>query len=162
MEQMGFAVCCLACDAPDVPGSERCRACIDGHARSRDRLTSDKAVSKAQRLARELITMLADPANHIDDDAHGEWMVRYAGLVSEHQGVAKAKTHEEVVARFEKERKKRKRSIIRDVANQNKWLDDPPDKFEREDLLSVFGADPRRRPMTWEDLLEEIEGLLDD
>ena len=59
-------------------------------------------------------------------------------------------------------RKKSKRYIIRDVANQNKRLDDPPDKFEREDLLSVFGADPGRRPMTWEDLLEEIEGLLDD
>ncbi|MBM47170.1 MAG: hypothetical protein CMA54_00435 [Euryarchaeota archaeon] len=162
MEQMGFAVCCLACDAPDAAGSERCRFCIDGHSRSRDHLTSGKATSKAQRLARELITMLVDPANHIDDDAHGDWMVRYLALVNEHQGVAKAKTHKEVVARFEAERKKRKRSIIRDVANQNKWLDQPPDASEREDLLSAFGADPEHRPKTWEELLEEIEGLLDD
>jgi hypothetical protein len=162
MEQMGFAVCCLACDAPDAPGSERCRVCIDGHSKSRDHLTTGKATSKAQRLARELITMLSDPANHIDDDSHGDWMARYAALVNEHQGVAKAKTHEEVVARFEEERKKRKRSIIRDVANQNRWLVEPPDASEREDLLALFGTDPEHRPLTWEDLLEEIEGLLDD
>jgi len=162
MEQMGFAVCCLACDAPDTPGSVRCRVCIEGHSRSRDHLTTGKATSKAQRLARELITMLAKPANHIDDDAHGDWMVRYAALVNEHQGVAKAKTHKEVIARFEEERNKRKRSIIRDVANQNKWLGEPPDASEREDLLALFGADTEHRPLTWEDLLEEIEDLLDD
>jgi hypothetical protein len=83
-------------------------------------------------------------------------------LVNEHQGVAKAKTHKEVIARFEEERNKRKRSIIRDVANQNKWLGEPPDASEREDLLALFGADTEHRPLTWEDLLEEIEDLLDD
>jgi hypothetical protein len=59
MEQMGFAVCCLTCDAADVAGSERCRVCIESHARARERLTSGPASSKAERLAREFVTMLA-------------------------------------------------------------------------------------------------------
>ena len=74
MEQMGFSVCCLMCDAPDVAGSERCKACIKGHTRARDRLTSGKARTKAQRLARELVTMISDPFNYIDDEIHGESM----------------------------------------------------------------------------------------
>ena len=31
MEQMGFSISCLTCDAPDVTGSSRCRSCIKAH-----------------------------------------------------------------------------------------------------------------------------------
>ena len=85
MEQMGFSVCCLMCDAADVPGSERCKACIKGHTRARDRLTSGKASTKAQRLARELVTMLSDPFSYIDDEIHGESMQYYSEIIREHQ-----------------------------------------------------------------------------
>ena len=94
MEQMGFSICCLTCDAPDVTGSSRCRSCIAAHTRARDRM-SGQATSKADRLSRELVTMLASPAKYIDDTEHGELMLHYVTLISQHQGTVSAKTQEE-------------------------------------------------------------------
>ena len=97
MEQMGFSICCLTCDAPDIAGSKRCRGCIESHTRARDRM-SGQATSKADRLSRELVAMLASPASYIDDTEHGELMLHYVTLISEHQGTVSAKTQEEIDA----------------------------------------------------------------
>ena len=111
MEQMGFSICCLTCDAPDVTGSSRCRSCIAAHTRARDRM-SGQATSKADRLSRELVPMLASPAKYIDDTEHGELMLHYVTLISQHQGTVSAKTQEEVEEMFRRQRRHKKASLL--------------------------------------------------
>ncbi len=160
MEQMGFSICCLNCDAPDVPGSERCKACIQSHTRARDRLTSGKAGTKAQRLARELVTMLSDPFSYTEDDEHGRWMEEYAEMIREHQfDPERDDKDQRTVHRL---RLSRKKSLIRDVANQNRWSERPPDEIEIDEMIELLRDGKSKSPMTWEDLIAEIEGLLED
>lgn len=159
MEQMGFSICCLSCDAPDVAGLARCKSCMEGHARYRERLTIGKATTKAQRLAREFVTMLADPAEHLDDDVHGKWMERYSLLINEHEFDPDPNKARATVQRA---RVSRKTSVIRDVANQNKWTDNPPDEAEIDEMLAAFGGRKEEAPMTWDDLISEIEEMLED
>lgn len=162
MEEMGFAVCCLACDAPDVPGTDRCRGCIDSHARARDKLTSGPASSKAERLAREHVTMLADPGKHIDDNEHGEFMLAYQRLIDAHQGVEEVVTMEQVEARFAQQREKQDRSLIRKVANQNPWADRAPDPEERLQMLEMLGSEAPPEVPSWDDLMAEVGELLEE
>ncbi len=160
MEQMGFSVCCLNCDAPDIPGSERCKSCIQSHTRARDRLTSGKASTKAQRLARELVTMLADPFSHVEDDEHGKWMEAYAEMIREHQfDPERDDKDQRTVHRL---RLSRKKSLIRDVANQNRWSERPPDEVEIDEMRELLREGEPNTRMTWEDLIAEIEGMLED
>ena len=160
MNMMGFSVCCLCCDEPDVAGSERCRSCIASHSRTRERL-STQATSKADRLAREFVTMLSNPAAHTEDPTHGEMMIHYSSLIDAHQGQAPAKTIEEMVAVFERQRNKRQRSLIRDVANQNEWNDVELDAEQREEMLAkITGERPKHIP-SGEELLSEVEELLE-
>ena len=150
----------MCCDEPDVAGSERCRSCIASHSRTRERL-STQATSKADRLAREFVTMLSNPAAHTEDPTHGEMMIHYSSLIDAHQGQAPAKTIEEMVAVFEWQRNKRQRSLIRDVANQNEWNDVELDAEQREEMLAkITGERPKHIP-SWEELLSEVEELLE-
>ena len=151
MEQMGFSICCLSCDAPDVAGLARCKSCMDGHAKFRDRLTIGTATTKAQSLAREFVTMLADPEGYIDDDDHGK--------ISDHEHDPESTQSRTTLSRA---RVARKTSIIREVANQNKWVDKPPEESEMDELLAAFGGRDEEGPMTWDDLLSEIEEMLED
>ena len=158
MEQMGFSVCCLMCDAPDVAGSERCKSCIRGHTRARDRLTSGKARTKAQRLARELVTMLSDPFSYIDDEIHGESMQYYSEIIREHQ-----QDPDKPTPRLERsQRLSRKTSLIREVANKNRWLHKPPDEEQIEEMREILRDGDVRPPLTWDELITEIEDMLDD
>ncbi len=157
MEQMGFSVCCLLCDAPDVAGSIRCKECIRGHTRARDRLTSGKARTKAERLARELVTMLADPFSHTDDDSHGKWMQTYSDMIREHQHDPKKGGE----SRLRSKRLSRKTSLIREVGNKNKWAENPPDESQMEEMREILRDGDSKPPMTWDDLISEIEEILD-
>ena len=158
MEQMGFSLCCLMCDAPDVAGSERCKICIKSHTRVRDRLTSGKARTKAQRLARELTTMLSNPLSHIDDAIHGESMQYYSKIVREHQQDPDNALRRETRS----QRLSRKTSLIRQVANQNTWADRPPDEDQIDEMRGILRDGDGRSPLTWDDLFAEIEDMLDD
>jgi len=158
MEQMGFSVCCLTCDAPDVAGSERCKICINSHTRARDSLTSGKARTKAQRLARELVTMLSDPFSHIDDEIHGESMQYYSEIIREHQQDPDNPPRRQTKS----QRLSRKISLIREVANQNSWADRPPDEDQIDEMREILRDDDGRSPLTWDDLFGEIEDMLDD
>ncbi len=162
MEQMGFSICCLTCDAPDVAGTERCRGCIASHAKARDNLTSGPSSSKADRLAREFVSMLADPGKSIDDAAHGELMIYYQKLINLHQGDKEMNTLQQVEERFNQQRSKEDRSLIRDVANQNPWANNPPSHEEREEMLALFDPDEDLDSKTWDDLIAEVGELLDD
>ncbi len=160
MEQMGFSICCLSCDAPDIPGLTRCKACIQTHSRTRDRLTSGKARTKAQRLARELITMLSDPFSHIEDENHGKWMQTYSDMIQDHQYNPEKDDRDQRTAH--RSRISRKRSLISEVANQNRWRKAPPDDAQIEEMRQILRDGDANRPMTWDDLISEIEDMLED
>ena len=106
--------------------------------------------------------MLANPSAYNDDSTHGEMMPHNSTLIDAHQGEAPATTIEEVVARFELQRKKRKSSLIRDVANENEWNDVELTEEQREEMLAkITGGRPRHIP-SWEELLAEVEELLEE
>ena len=161
MNTMGFSVCCLCCDEPDVSGSERCRSCIKSHSKTRERL-SKQAVSKADRLSRELVTLLSDPASHIDDSTHGKMMIHYATLIDKHQGTAPASTAEEMFEVFEKLKSKSEKSLIRDVANQNPWQNVELDAEQREEMLSRLSSDAPDDITSWDELLAQVEEFLEE
>ena len=105
--------------------------------------------------------MLSNPAAHTEDPTHGEMMIHYSSLIDAHQGQAPAKTIEEMVAVFERQRNKRQRPLIRDVANQNEWNDVELDAEQREEMLAkITGERPKHIP-SWEELLSEVEELLE-
>ena len=159
MEQMGFSICCLLCDAPDIPGSSRCKSCIASHTSARHTLTSGKAVRKAERLARELLAMLADPSSFVDHDDHGKWMQHYSDLIRDHQHVPDSKDQHR--AEPYQGIKYGKRSLIGEIANQNRWADVPPNESEITEMKEILRGGDSEDPMTWDDLIAEIEELLE-
>ena len=161
MEQMGFSICCLTCDAPDVTGSSRCRSCIAAHTRARDRM-SGQATSKADRLSRELVTMLASPAKYIDDTEHGELMLHYVTLISQHQGTVSAKTQEEVEEMFRRQRRQKKASLLDKRRQKSSWWGTKLQPDEMEELLSLIDGGKRKEVPTWDALLEEVGEMLDE
>ena len=124
MSDMGLAICCLMCDAPDDAGSARCKACITQHGKVRERLArGDDGVS---RWGRELLAMMANPDQYDFDSVHGEVLQGYVRLLTEHEGPREAPTQEEIDALFAAARARPKGSLIRDMANRNPWKDLPP------------------------------------
>ena len=106
--------------------------------------------------------MLADPGKSIDDAAHGELMIYYQKLINLHQGDKEMNTLQQVEERFNQQRSKEDRSLIRDVANQNPWANNPPSHEEREEMLALFDPDEDLDSKTWDDLIAEVGELLDD
>ena len=124
MSDMGLAICCLMCDAPDDVGSARCKTCISKHEKVRERLTKgDDAVS---RWGRELLAMVGSPHQYDHDGVHGEVLSGYVRLLTEHEGPRVAPTQEEIDALFAAARARPKGSLIRDMANRSPWKDAPP------------------------------------
>ena len=89
-------------------------------------------------------------------------MIYYSSLIDKHNGISPAKTAKEIGKRFEELRKKKDKSIIRDVANQNKWSEKPPDFFEREELLQLITDSNSINNLNWDKLLSEVGELLED
>ena len=56
----------------------------------------------------------------------------------------------------------RKTSLIREVANENRWLDKPPDEDQIEEMREILRDGDARPPLTWVELITEIEDMLDD
>jgi hypothetical protein len=163
MEQMGFSICCLSCDAPDIAGSQRCRNCISSHVKVRDKISSGVAISKADRLSREFVTMLANPVDFIENTTHSETMTYYKSLIDKHQGKAQPKTAKEVKERFEIQRKKPQKSLIRDVASNRKRSNEALNSEEIEELLlKISDKNPETSESYWEELLEDVNELLDE
>ena len=89
-------------------------------------------------------------------------MIYYSSLIDKHNGISPAKTAEEIGKRFKELRRKKDTSIIRDVANQNKWSENPPDFFEREELLQLITDSNSINNLNWDKLLSEVGELLED
>ena len=104
--------------------------------------------------------MLADPFSHVEDDEHGKWMEVYAEMIREHQfDPERDDKDKRTVHRL---RLSRKKSLIRDVANQNRWSERPPDEMEIDEMRELLRDGESKTPMTWDDLIAEIEGMLED
>jgi hypothetical protein len=124
MSEMGMAICCLMCDAPDDVGSARCKVCITQHGRVRERLAKgDDGVS---RWGRELLAMMSNPQQYDHDGVHGPVLQGYVLLLGEHEGPREAPTQEGIDALFAAAKARPKGSLIRDVANRSPWKDVPP------------------------------------
>ena len=148
MLEMGVATCCMLCDAPDAPGSARCRKCISDHKNMRERVSQLPPESLARQWSTELLQMLARPNSYEHDDNHGEWMSVYAQLLHGQKSKSKTITQADVEDAFAAARQKRKVNPLRDIANQSKWKDSAP----TEDEL-------RRLSAELPDNVEDVSGI---
>tara|TARA_B100000282_G_scaffold126265_1_gene90147 strand:+ start:220 stop:597 length:378 start_codon:yes stop_codon:yes gene_type:complete len=123
---------------------------------------SGQATSKADRLSRELVTMLASPAKYIDDTEHGELMLHYVTLISQHQGTVSAKTQEEVEEMFRRQRRHKKASLLDKRRRKTSWWGTKLQPDEMEELLSLIDGGKRKEVPTWDALLEEVGDMLDE
>ena len=116
MAEMGLAGCCAWCDAPDTPGSERCRTCIAAHRIVRDRLASG-ADGPVDQAARHLLSLMAEPHRHDHDPVHGPVLreqMRRLGVSPRR----KATTQADVEAAFAASRARDKGSVVKTVGNR--------------------------------------------
>ena len=116
MAEMGLAGCCAWCDAPDTPGSERCRTCIATHRSVRDRLAAG-ADDPIDQAARHLLSLMAEPHRHDHDPVHGPVLkeqMRRLGVASRQQ----AATQADVEAAFAASRARDKGSVVSSVGNR--------------------------------------------
>ena len=119
---MGLAGCCAWCDAPDTPGSERCRTCIATHRSVRDRLAAG-ADAPIDQAARRLLSLMAEPHRHDHDPVHGPVLkeqMRRLGISARNQ----ASTQADVEAAFAASRARDKGSVVTSVGNR---LGDAPE-----------------------------------
>jgi hypothetical protein len=158
MDEMGLAVCCLMCNAPDEPGTTRCKGCIERHSAARRALFTERASSPIQQLARTLASMIQNPGDHLADPVNGPYMALYHEALLKHQGTSQAETMEDVERLFKEARSKRKPSHIRDIANQNPWVDRNPDRAEIDKALEALSIS-ERAPEWWDELNDEIEAI---
>ena len=112
MQQMGFTICCLLCDAPDQEGSSRCKGCISTHKRVRERL-SKTAENTVDQFAKDLMILTSEPERHDHDPVHGPFLKEAARLLSAHRGQRPPPTEEEVMKAFELARISSRESNLR-------------------------------------------------
>ena len=125
MKEMGFQICCLLCDAPDVAGTKRCRKCISRHVVLRDGLP-DNPKSPIEQFALELMQMISNPQRLDHDEIHGKHLRQYQLLAGDYADTSPLPTSEEIDGIFDRQRRKPEKSLIKDVANQNPWKDRVP------------------------------------
>ena len=116
MQQMGFAICCLLCDAPDTEGSKRCKDCISTHKKVRDRISGDVS-GPIEQLAKDLMAFTTEPHRHDHDPVHGPFLKEAARLLASHRGQRPPPTEQEISQAFEIAKKTSRRNIIREIAN---------------------------------------------
>lgn len=143
MQEMGLAICCLLCDAPDEAGSARCRACIGAHERARERISRDRG-GPIEQLGRDLLAYSSEPDRHDHHEIHGPMMREYGRLLTGHAGERPPPTQDEVEALFEEAREKVQRNALRDAANQNPWSDVPPEPADAREMLRRLPNDVER------------------
>jgi len=136
MKDLGFQACCLRCDAPDVAGSERCRSCIKHHTRVRDLIAKAPQSDELFQLARELLSLAAEPHKYDHDEVHGRTLREQQFLANSIAGAKPLPTAGEIEAVFTAQRNADKTSIVQSVANQNPWRDELPP----EDVLEMMAT----------------------
>ncbi len=140
---MGFAICCLLCDAVDEAGSVRCRTCISSHEMARERIGRGTG-GPIEQLARDLLAFTTEPHRHDHDEMHGPLLRRYVRLLAAHAGERPPPTQDEVEALFAEARLRVERNALRDAANQNPWRDAPPAVQDAREMLRSLPVDTSR------------------
>ena len=144
MQEMGFAICCLLCDAVDEAGSARCRECITTHEKARERISRDRG-GPIEQLARDLIAFSTEPQRHDHDSEHGPLLRRYTHLLAAHAGQRAPPTQEEIEAIFAAARQRTDKNVLRDAANENLWADKPPGVGDARTLVKSLPIDIGRQ-----------------
>jgi len=135
MQQMGFAICCLLCDAPDKEGTKRCKGCISTHQKVRERV-SGKAIGPIDQLAKDLMIFTTEPHRHDHDAVHGPFLKEAARLLAAHAGQRPPPTEQEIAQAFEIARNTTKRNIVREIANKvPDMIDDMDSAIELVDAV---------------------------
>jgi hypothetical protein len=134
MQEMGFAICCLLCDAADEAGSARCRVCIAAHEKARERIGRDRG-GPIEQLARDLIAFSTEPQRHDHDGEHGPLLQRYTHLLAAHAGQRAPPTQVEIEAIFDAARRRTNKNVLRDAANENPWTEKPPDAVNARTMV---------------------------
>jgi len=130
MKDLGFQACCLRCDAKDVAGSARCRSCISHHTKVRDLIAKAPQSDELFQLARELLTMAANPNRYDHDDVHGPTLIQQQRLANSMTVAKELPTSEDIEQIFAKQAQKKKENIVQSVGNQNPWKDElPPEEI---------------------------------
>lgn len=137
MQQMGFAICCLLCDAPDKEGSKRCKGCIATHKKVRDRISGDVS-GPIEQLAKDLMAFTTEPHRHDHDPVHGPFLKEASKLLAAHRGQRPPPTQQEIAEAFEIAKKTSRRNIIRDVANSLS------DEGDVDSAIEVVDSIPKR------------------
>ena len=123
MQELGFQACCLRCDASDSPGLSRCTACIQHHRSVRDTLASALPDDPLYQLAKEIMAMAAAPHRYHHDETHGDVLAEQQRLAGRLVAPVAQPTGEDVLSAFEKQRSTTKSNVLRDVGNQNPWVE---------------------------------------
>ena len=139
MKEMGFQACCLRCDAADVAASTRCKRCISRHTSIRDQIAAISHDDPFTQFAKEMLMMAAAPHRYDHDEVHGEVLVEQQHLAAGLSEPVLQPTVEDIEAIFEQQKNRKKANIVRDVANQNQWVDTAPSEDERKEMLGMFG-----------------------
>lgn len=130
MKDLGFQACCLRCDAKDVAGSARCRSCISHHTKVRDQIAKAPLSDELFQLARELLTMAANPNRYDHDEVHGPALIQQQRLANSMTEAKELPTSEDIEQLFAKQAESKKSNIIQSVGNQNPWKDElPPEEI---------------------------------
>ena len=138
MKEMGFQACCLRCDAVDVAASVRCKRCISHHTSVRDQIAAISHDDPFTQFAKEMLMMAAAPHRYDHDEIHGAVLVEQQHLAAGLSEPVPQPTLEDIEALFEQQKIRKKANVVRDVANQNQWVDDAPTEDERQEMLEMF------------------------
>ena len=141
MKEMGFQACCLRCDAEDIAATSRCKKCISRHTGIRDELAKISYDDPFTQFAKELLVMAAEPHRYDHDEVHGDVLLEQQRLAARLSAPVQQRTVDDVVSVFDNQKRQRKKNVLRDVANQNEWKNQPPTLEQREEILEVFGGE---------------------
>lgn len=127
MKDMGMQACCLRCDEPDQKGSSRCKKCIGHHMKIREEIAKASPDDPLYQFAKELLAMIVAPHRYDSDPIHGPALEEQQRLAAAYVPQGEEQTEQDVFDVFETQKGKTKTNIIQNVANKNKWKDQPPE-----------------------------------
>ena len=138
MKEMGFQACCLRCDAADIAASVRCKRCISRHTSIRDQIAAISHDDPFTQFAKEMLMMAAAPHRYDHDEVHGTVLIEQQRLAAGLSEPVPQPTVEDIEAVFEQQKSRKKANVVRDVANQNQWVDVAPSEDERKEMIDMF------------------------
>ena len=127
MKDMGMQGCCLRCDEPDQKGSLRCKKCIGHHMKIREEIAKASPDDALYQFAKELLAMIVAPHRYDNDSVHGPALEEQQRLAATYVPQGDEQTEQDVFDVFETQKNITKTNIIQNIANKNKWKDQPPE-----------------------------------